>query len=94
VVPASTIALSDVQLVLTVQKAEPQLAHAQAGSKARHAMLPRSAGINVFIRGYFMFKVVQCGFVPILQAAPLAGRSTIAGFICRASIVRPIIHFG
>ncbi|MFS0757932.1 hypothetical protein ABC383_25025 [Noviherbaspirillum sp. 1P10PC] len=43
------MALSDVQLVLTVQKAEPQLAHAAAESQGRHAAHVSSIGSVLLI---------------------------------------------
>lgn len=48
------MAFSDAQLVFTVQKAEPQLANAEAGSKTKLAAVPSSAGIMVFICRHFL----------------------------------------
>jgi hypothetical protein len=85
VVPGSTIALSDVQLVLTVQKAEPQLAHAGAGSQGRHAAHVSSIG-SVFLIIFLIVGTSGSGVTaavthPLLPAACSPARK-VAGSAC------------
>jgi hypothetical protein len=53
--PDSIIALSDVQLLFTVQKAEPQLATASEGTVPTHATIRIT--LNAFISG---FPLISC----------------------------------